>query len=120
MSPRTSSTEAFFREFEGDPAYGRERAIARAHTNFAVNVNRLRRAGGLTQQELAARAGMRQPRIAEIEAGEYNPRLDTVAKMAHALGVEPADLLAAPEPAVAVDEDGAEGAGARREAASAA
>ncbi len=51
------------------------------------NVNRLRNERGLTQEALAQRAGMRQPRIAEIERGDANPRLDTLTRIALALGV---------------------------------
>ena len=86
--------EEFFREFHGNPEYERERALLRPRTNLAINLLRLRKARGLTQAELAARAGMRQPRIAEIERGDYNARLDTVGKLAWALGVGAADLLA--------------------------
>jgi transcriptional regulator with XRE-family HTH domain len=81
MSAHQDAAE-FFREFEGDPEYDRERAIARTKNSIGRNVNRIRRERGLTQVELAQRAGMRQPRIAEIERGEYNIRLDTLAKIA--------------------------------------
>lgn len=39
---------------------------------------------------------MRQPRIAELERGDYNPRLDTIAKLAWALGTTPDALVADP------------------------
>jgi DNA-binding XRE family transcriptional regulator len=86
MSAYQDASE-FFRQFESDSDYERERAIARVQNTVGYNVNRLRRRAGLTQLELAKRAGMRQPRIAEIERGEYNPRLDTLAKLAWGLGV---------------------------------
>ena len=82
----------FFREFEGDPEYERERVIACTQVMIAFNVYRVRRQKGLTQAELAARAGMRQPRIAEIERGEYDLRLDTLAKIAWGLGVPVEEL----------------------------
>lgn len=66
---------------------------------LGVNVYRLRSAAGWTQKELARRAGARQPRIAEIERGDANPRLETLATLARALGVEVADLLRNPESA---------------------
>lgn len=93
MSPDATDADRFFREFEGDPEFERERALLRARTNLAINLLRLRGQRGVTQTELAVRAGMRQPRIAEIESGDYNPRLDTVAKLAWALGVGPDELL---------------------------
>lgn len=95
MNERESmEADEFFGEFRGDPEYERERALLRPRTNLAINVLRLRNACGLTQAELAARAQMRQPRIAEIERGDYNARLDTVAKLAWALGVGAEVLVA--------------------------
>ena len=40
---------------------------------------------GLSQEELAARAGMRQSVISRIENGESEPRIETVKKIAKAL-----------------------------------
>ena len=40
---------------------------------------------GLSQEELAARAGMRQSVISKIENGESEPRIETVNKIAKAL-----------------------------------
>jgi ribosome-binding protein aMBF1 (putative translation factor) len=40
---------------------------------------------GLSQEELAARAGMRQSIISRIENGESEPRIETVNKIARAL-----------------------------------
>lgn len=97
MNERESmDADAFFGEFRGDPEYERERALLRPRTNLAVNLLRIRRERRMTQAELAARAGMRQPRIAEIERGDYNARLDTVAKLAWALGIGAESLLAEP------------------------
>ncbi|RLE96784.1 MAG: transcriptional regulator [Thermoprotei archaeon] len=45
----------------------------------------LRRRAGLTQAELAKRAGVSQSLIARIEAGTVNPRLSTLAKIYNAL-----------------------------------
>lgn len=60
---------------------------------LAANLSRLRHQRGLTQQQLAAAAGMRQPRIAELEQGLGNPQLETLARIASALGTEISDLL---------------------------
>jgi DNA-binding XRE family transcriptional regulator len=43
----------------------------------AANVSRLRHRRGTTQRQRAEAAGMRQPRIAEIESGLANPQIDT-------------------------------------------
>lgn len=60
---------------------------------LALNVIRLRAARGLTQVELAQMLGVAQPRIAEIERGDANPRLDTISRLAHALGVSVPELF---------------------------
>ena len=59
----------------------------------AENVRQQRLARGLTQVELAEKAGVTQPRIVEIEAGKHNQRTDTLDKISAALGVSPASLL---------------------------
>ena len=60
---------------------------------LALNVIRLRRERGITQAELADAIGVAQPRIAEVETGDANPRLITLSKIAHALGVTLSELL---------------------------
>jgi ribosome-binding protein aMBF1 (putative translation factor) len=47
---------------------------------------------GLTQQQVAERAGMRQPALARIEQGESTPRAATLRRLAAALGVSVAQL----------------------------
>ncbi len=65
---------------------------------LASNVYRLRTGLRLTQAQLAERIGVRQPRIAEIERGDANPRLDTLARLAAALQVPVGALLAEQAP----------------------
>lgn len=60
---------------------------------FAQNVRRLMAQLGLTHEQVAQRAGMKQPRISEILRGEKDPRLGTVDRMARALGVPMLTLL---------------------------
>ncbi|HEX2218269.1 MAG TPA: helix-turn-helix transcriptional regulator [Gemmatimonadales bacterium] len=60
---------------------------------LASNVDRLRKDRGLTQELLAEAIGVRPPRIAAVERGESNPRLDTLEKLAGALGVPVHALL---------------------------
>lgn len=101
--------DEFFRrleeEFPTDPAVAAE--VDPPHF-LASNVYRLRKERGLTQEQLAEAVGVRQPRIAEVERGDANPRLDTLCRLAHALGVpvfalldpDYPDRLDAPAPAV--------------------
>lgn len=77
-------------EFPTDPAIAAE--VDPPHV-LASNVYRLRKDRGLTQEQLAEAVGVRQPRIAEVERGDANPRLDTLSRLAFALGVPVAALL---------------------------
>jgi len=61
---------------------------------IAENLKRLRAARGWSQDRLATLAGMTQSCVRAIEIGETaNPRTDTVAKLAQALGVTAAELV---------------------------
>ena len=57
------------------------------------NVRRARIEQGLTQEELAERAGTSQFYISSLEAGRRNPTVETVVALAQALGVDYLDLL---------------------------
>jgi transcriptional regulator with XRE-family HTH domain len=60
---------------------------------LAKNVRRLRIAKGLTQAALATDAGQHQGFISEVENGKTSAELDTVGKIAAALGVHPRELF---------------------------
>jgi transcriptional regulator with XRE-family HTH domain len=53
----------------------------------------LRWRAGLTQQELADKAGTTQTTVARIERDAVEPEVTTVRKLAEALSVTPGDLL---------------------------
>jgi DNA-binding XRE family transcriptional regulator len=55
----------------------------------------LREAAGLTQTELAARAGVSRQSIGAVEAGRHLPRVDAALALAAALGVAVEDLFGA-------------------------
>ncbi len=61
---------------------------------FAANLRRLRLVAGLSQEELAFRADIHRTQISFIEGGHRLPRLDTLIKLAGALGVTVGDLVA--------------------------
>ena len=60
---------------------------------LGANIRRLRKAKGLTQEQLAHEAGMAMRYVAGVERGEENPSLRFLVKIAEALGTEPATLL---------------------------
>jgi transcriptional regulator with XRE-family HTH domain len=70
------------------------RDIHAARQILARNLRRLRLAQGLTQEELANAAGLRQALISELEASKLDVRLDTLSRLAIALDSSMADLFA--------------------------
>jgi putative transcriptional regulator len=54
----------------------------------------LRLAAGLTQAELARRTGIHRPNIARVEAGRHTPSLETLARLAAAIGVSTTRVFA--------------------------
>ncbi|HSN92869.1 MAG TPA: helix-turn-helix transcriptional regulator [Anaeromyxobacteraceae bacterium] len=62
-------------------------------TRFAGNVRRLRAKKRLSQKALADKVGISVSYVSMLERGQRSPPLETVEKMAKALGVPPAALL---------------------------
>lgn len=52
-----------------------------------------RKAAGLTQVQLAAKAGLRPASISDIEGGKIDPRLSTLKALADALGLGVEDIV---------------------------
>lgn len=82
------------------PEFAAGWAVEQPFGNLALNVWSLRVTKGITQQELAELAKMKQPRIADIERDESNPTLLTISRIAFALGVPADRLLAEPDEAL--------------------
>ena len=60
---------------------------------FGQKVRAAREARGLSQEALAHAAGLHQPHISLIERGQRSGRLETIEKLATALGRQPASLM---------------------------
>jgi DNA-binding XRE family transcriptional regulator len=56
-------------------------------------LRRLRISAGLTQAELARRTGIRRPNIARVEGGRHVPSLETISRLASALGTSTANVF---------------------------
>lgn len=57
------------------------------------NIARFRRLRGLSQEELAYAAEVRQAYLSQLEAGKRNPTIRTLLRIATALNVSLADLI---------------------------
>ena len=72
---------------EGDP-YTREMAGKLANlAPMMTEIIRARREKGITQKQLEALSGVKQPVIARMESGESDPRIGTVMKALAAIGM---------------------------------
>ena len=82
---------------EAEPSYPYFRArMGRTKTTRDVGaaIRKLREAKGITQEELAGAAGMMRSNISRIEAAKHRPTLETMERIAKALKVSVADLIA--------------------------
>jgi transcriptional regulator with XRE-family HTH domain len=61
---------------------------------FSENLLIIRRRAGLSQEQLGFDADLHRTEVGCLERGERLPRIDTLAKLAGALGVTPNDLMA--------------------------
>ena len=60
---------------------------------FGANLARARKASGLTQDEAGHRASVHRTEVSQLERGLRIPRIDTLVKLAAAVGVRPEALL---------------------------
>jgi transcriptional regulator with XRE-family HTH domain len=87
LSDMTTSEQALAEELR-DPEFQREwdrTAVARA---VALKVLTYRTDHGFSQRALAKMLNMTQPQLARLEAGEHNPTIDTLARLAQTLDIE--------------------------------
>jgi transcriptional regulator with XRE-family HTH domain len=60
---------------------------------FAANLRARREAAGLSQEQLANKAGFHPTEISRLERAVREPRLTTIVRLAGGLGVRPEQLL---------------------------
>ena len=60
---------------------------------LAYNLRRLRTSAGLSQEELASRAGLHRTYISSVERAQRNVSLENIFALAKALVAEPTELL---------------------------
>ena len=60
---------------------------------MGTRIRELRRSGGFTQEKLGEKAGLNYKFIGELERGQVNVSLDSLAKIAEALMVKVGDLF---------------------------
>jgi len=65
------------------------------HRLFCQKLRAIRKANGITQEQMAERMGITQPSYCSLENGRFAPIIGTIEKAALALGVKPEELLSA-------------------------
>lgn len=60
---------------------------------FGARVRELRKALGISQEDLAHRAGLDRSYVGQVERGERNVSLDNIYRLARALSVSATELL---------------------------
>lgn len=73
---------------EMSPESQKEIEIIRKRAEMVVTLIKLRESKGWTQAELARITGMKQSAIARFESDTTAPRIDTIIRVAMALGVD--------------------------------
>jgi transcriptional regulator with XRE-family HTH domain len=72
---------------------GTGKGVTKRQQAFGDYVRMYRIEAGLTQEALAYEAGLNRTYVASLEAGARNPSLETIVRLALALGVDAADLV---------------------------
>ena len=64
---------------------------------FGAALRRMRLASGMTQEQLGLEAGVQRNFISLIELGQNVPTINTISKLARALGMKASELVAEAE-----------------------
>lgn len=67
--------------------------MAGIRERVALNIRRIRRGNGLSQEKLAGLCGLHRTYIGSVERGERNITIENLDRIANALGVDPRDLI---------------------------
>jgi transcriptional regulator with XRE-family HTH domain len=67
--------------------------VSDARRVFASRLRQIRQVKGLSQEELADRAGLHRTYVGSVERGERNISIDNIEVIAKALGVDIIELL---------------------------
>jgi ribosome-binding protein aMBF1 (putative translation factor) len=70
-----------------DPEVAAELARTSVANQLAILIIRYRAEHGLTQTALARQLGLKQPAVARLEAGDHEPSVATLARLANKLGI---------------------------------
>ena len=70
-----------------DPEVAAELARTSVANQLAILIVRYRVEQGLTQTALARLLGLKQPAVARLEAGDHEPSVATLARLANKLGI---------------------------------
>ena len=83
--------------YEAEPSYSHFRGRtgpSKTSRDIGSRIRKLRETKGFTQEELAGAVGMMRSNISRIEAAKHRPTLETLEKIAQALNISVADLIA--------------------------
>jgi transcriptional regulator with XRE-family HTH domain len=60
---------------------------------FGKELRKLRLKAGLTQEEIAAKAGISREYVSMLESGKNSPTIDVFIRLCHSVKANPADVL---------------------------
>ena len=102
IRPRGTSLKDVIAQVEASPAgkEGMDRARRRvaalkAENKLVPSIRNLRIAAGLSQQQIANAAQMSQAQVARFEAGQGDPRISSIERIASALSTSSTQIMAA-------------------------
>ncbi len=82
------TVDEMFNELKEDPRYRKPVEVSATVCRIIGDISKARVKNNLSQKELAELCGMKQSAIARIENMHSIPRLDTLARIAHEVGVD--------------------------------